>query len=65
MTTYRARVMDAATGGEGIYDFEDGDAFLLETPVRVIRKFMEHVGKDLIPSNYEDYQLNAAFKCDR
>lgn len=64
MTTYRARMMDAATGGEGIYDFEDGEALLKQSPVRVIRKFMEHVGKDLIPSNYEDYELNAAFKSE-
>ena len=64
MTAYRARMMDASTGGEGIYDFEDGDAFLMQTPVRIIRKFMEHVGHDLIPSNFEDYELNAAFKSD-
>ena len=64
MTTYRARMMDASTGGEGIYDFEDGDALLARTPVRVIRTFMEHVGHELIPANYEDYELNAAFKND-
>ena len=64
MASYRARMMDAASGGEGIYDFEDGDELLRQSPVRVIRKFMEHVGRDLIPENYEDYELNAAFKND-
>lgn len=64
MATYRARMMDAESGGEGIYDFDDGDDLIRQSPVRVIRKFMEHVGRDLIPSNYEDYELNAAFKND-
>jgi len=64
MATYRARMMDAASGGEGIYDFEDGDELFRQSPVRVIRKFMERVGRDLIPENYEDYELNAAFKND-
>ena len=64
MSTYRARMMDAASGGEGIYDFEDREDLIRQSPVRVIRKFMEHVGRDLIPSNYEDYELNAAFKND-
>ena len=64
MAQYRARMMDASTGGEGIYDFEDGDALMSETPVRIIRRFMEHVKHDLISSAYKDYQLNAAFKND-
>jgi hypothetical protein len=64
MATYRARMMDAESGGEGIYDFDDDDDLIRQSPVRVIRKFMEHVGRDLIPSNYEDYELNAAFKND-
>lgn len=62
MTTFRARMIDSSTGGEGIYDFEESDDLLDSSPVRVIRKFMEHVGKDIIPHSYEDYELNAAFK---
>lgn len=64
MTAYRARIMDSSTGGEGIYDFEDGEDLLGQTPVRVIRKFMEHAEHDLIPHQYGDYELNAAFKND-
>ena len=64
MTTYRARIMDAATGGEGSYDFEEAEELLRSSPVRVIRKFMEHIEHDLIPENYQDYELNAAFKSD-
>lgn len=64
MATYRARMMDADSGGEGIYDYEDDEDLLRQSPVRVIRNFMEHVGRDIIPENYEDYELNAAFKND-
>lgn len=64
MTTYRARMMDAETGAEGVYDFEDGDDLICQTPVRIVRKFMEHVGKNLLPHNYVDYELNAAFRND-
>ncbi|MBL28057.1 MAG: hypothetical protein CMM50_10980 [Rhodospirillaceae bacterium] len=62
MTTYRARLMDAATGGEGVYEFEDDESLIKQTPVRIIRRFMEHVGNDLIPHAFRDYELNAAFK---
>ena len=64
MTTYMARMMDASTGGEGIYEFEGGEDLFRQTPVRIIRAFMEHIGKDLIPDNYEDFELNAAVKND-
>lgn len=64
MTTYRARIMDAATGAEGSYDFEEADDLLRYSPLRVIRKFMEHAEHDLIPESYQDYELNAAFKSE-
>ena len=62
MTKYVAQVMHAATGGMGTYEFDSDDDLLLQTPFRVIRKFMQHVGSDLIPASYKDYELNAAFK---
>ena len=64
MTIYRARLMDAETGAEGVYDFEDGDELIRQSPVRIIRRFMEHVARDLLPHNFEDYELNAAFRND-
>lgn len=64
MATYQARMMDAATGGEGIYEFEDRDDLFSKTPVRIIRAFMEYIGEDLIPENYRDFELNAAVKND-
>ena len=64
MTTVRARMMDGVTGGERIHDFEAEENLLRSTPVRVIREFMEHLGEELIPGSYDDYELNAAFKND-
>lgn len=62
MTTYCARMMDASTGGEGFYEFEDGEKLLKKSPMKVIKTFMEHAHHDLIPGHYQDYELNAAFK---
>ena len=65
MAEYRARMIDSTTGGEGRYDFEADDDLFRHTPVRIIRKFMEHVEKNVIPENFQDYELNAAFKNDK
>ncbi len=62
MATYRARMIDSATGAEGSYDFEAPDDLLSTTPVRIVRTFMEHVGKDLFPHQHVDYELNVALK---
>ncbi|MEQ8604773.1 MAG: hypothetical protein RIB45_15775 [Marivibrio sp.] len=62
MARYTARMMDAATGGEGRYDFEGPDDLLRQTPVRVVRAFMEHVDRDMFPLTHVDYELNAAYK---
>lgn len=60
--TYRAVIMDAETGGEGAYDFEAEDDLMAQTPVRVVRRFMEHADRGLFPHHHLDYELNAAFK---
>lgn len=62
MATYTARLMDAETGNEGLYDFEGPDDLLLKTPVRIVRHFMEHVEEDVLPTQHVDYELNAAMK---
>lgn len=54
MATYRARMIDSATGAEGSYDFEAPDDLLSTTPVRIVRTFMEHVDKDLFPHQHVD-----------
>lgn len=62
MARYTARMMDAETGGEGRYDFDGPDDLLQQTPVRVVRAFMEHVDREMFPLTHVDYELNAAFK---
>ena len=65
MARYRASVMDAESGNEGIYEFEAEDGLMETTPVRVVRKFMEYTDRKLITHQHIDYELNAAFKNDK
>ena len=62
MTTYRARLMDAETGGEGIHDFEAADDLLTRSPMRVVRTFFERERRTELSDNVEDYELYAALK---
>ena len=62
MAAYRARMIDSATGAEGSYDFEGPDELFAGTPVRIVRTFMKHVDKDLLPHQHVDYELNVALK---
>lgn len=62
MTTYRARMMDAETGGEGIHDFEAADDLLKHSPIRVVRTFFEQERRTELTDNVQDYELYAALK---
>lgn len=62
MTTYYARILDADTGAEGKYSFEGPANLFSETPVRIVRAFMEHVDRNLLPQKHVDYELNVALK---
>ncbi|MCP5432930.1 MAG: hypothetical protein H6923_06640 [Alphaproteobacteria bacterium] len=62
MTTYHARVLDAETGGEGRYTFEGPADLFKETPARIVRAFMDHVFTDILPTEKNDWELNAALK---
>ena len=62
MTTYHARLMDADSGSEGAYDFEERDDLLDGTPVRVVRAFFEYIDRAVLNKRYIDYEINAAFK---
>ncbi len=64
MANYVARVMHGTTGGSRAYEFEAEEGLMGQTPARVIRRFTGHVGTELIPTAYRDYELNAAFKND-
>lgn len=62
MATYTAWMVDAETGSEGTYDFEARDDLFDDTPIRIVRVFMEHVDKDIFPAEHVDYEVNAALK---
>ncbi len=62
MARYVASVMDAETGGENRYPFEGPDGLLEETPVKVVRHFMEIVDRTILPAEHVDYELNFAMK---
>jgi len=62
MTTYTAWMTDEESGNEGVYDFEAPADLLDQTPVRIVRTFMDHVDRDLFPRTPIDYEINAAIK---
>jgi hypothetical protein len=62
MASYTAWMTDAETGNEGVYHFEGPDDLFRQTPVRIVRTFMEHVDQRLFPALHIDYELNAALK---
>ena len=62
MTSYSVTMMDAENGGGGSYQFEAEEELMAKTPVRIVRRFMEHVDKKLLAKQHVDYELNAAFK---
>jgi len=65
MATYTARMMAADTGAENTYSFDGPDDLFKQTPVRIVRTFMEYVDVKLLPAEHIDYELNAAFKNDK
>jgi hypothetical protein len=62
MQSYRAWVIDAVTGSEGVYDFEGPDDLFDNTPISIVRTFVDYVGKNFLPGESVDYELNAALK---
>jgi hypothetical protein len=62
MAGYRAWMTDEETGNEGVYDFEGPDDLFAQTPVRVVRTFLEYVDEAIFPKRHLDYEINAALK---
>lgn len=62
MARFTARMLDADTGGEGVYQFEAPDDLLARTPARVVGQFMAQVDRSLLPHEHVDYELNASMK---
>lgn len=61
MAKYLAVLMHGSRGGEGRYEFEGSDDLLDQTPVRVMRAFMESV-EAKAEVGHIDYEINAALK---
>ncbi len=63
MATYVARMMDAASGGEGHYRFEGPDDLLdRRGAARVLMHFLDHIDRREFPHQHVDYELNGAHK---
>ena len=61
MKTYHAVMLHGNRDAEGKYEFQGEDALLDSTPVRIMRKFMEHVEAHA-GLGHIDYEINAAMK---
>ena len=62
MAAYRARMMDAVSDDQAVYEFEGPEDLMNDTPVRVVRAFMEHTDRSRFATPHLDWELNAAFK---
>jgi hypothetical protein len=61
MAQFAAVLMHGKRGGEGRYEFAGRDDLLDDTPVRIMRAFMESVeARNGI--GHMDYEINAALK---
>jgi hypothetical protein len=58
MTVYRARMMDADTGGEGIYDFEHRDDLFDHPTDEIIEAFFEHADRAVMSRHHVNYEIN-------
>ncbi|MDX2309003.1 MAG: hypothetical protein NW216_12240 [Hyphomicrobium sp.] len=61
MRTYYARMMDAATGGEGSYRFEGPEDLMKRTADEVVTVFFEAIGPKILESMV-DWEVNGALK---
>ena len=60
---YKVTLMHGNRDGEGRYSFEAAEGLMRQTPVRIMRAFMESVeAKNGI--GHVDYEINAALKND-
>ena len=61
MAKYIAILMHGQRSTEGRYEFDAAETLLEETPVRIMRAFMESV-ESQTGIGHIDYQINAALK---
>lgn len=58
---FTARMMDAATGGEGSYEFEGANDLWKKPADEIVAVFFDHVEKEVLKHN-ADWELNGALK---
>jgi hypothetical protein len=62
MARYTAWVTDPDSPNEGVYAFESREDLFDDTPMRIVRAFMEDVDENLFPAHHLDYEIYAALK---
>ena len=61
MATYYARMLDAATNGEGAYTFEGPDDLLKKTADEIVTTFFDYVESDVLKT-HADWEINGVMK---
>ena len=62
MSQYQAKMMNTAAGSIAMsYPFDAPEGLFERTSHEVVRRFFEHVDKDVF-QHHADYEINAAFK---
>jgi hypothetical protein len=58
MTLYRARMLDADTGSEGVYDFEHREDLFDHPTDEIIEAFFEHADRAVMSRHHVNYEIN-------
>lgn len=61
MATFFARMMDAATGGEGRYRFEGPADLMSKTADEIVGAFFAYVEAEVL-TNHADWEINGVMK---
>ncbi len=61
MATYYARMLDAATNGEGAYTFDGPDDLMRKTADEIVSVFFNHVEREVLKT-HADWEVNGVMK---
>jgi hypothetical protein len=61
MATFYARMLDAATNGEGAYSFEGPEDLMKRTADEIVTTFFDYVEKDVLKT-HADWEINGVMK---
>jgi hypothetical protein len=62
MASYLARMMDSATGAEGVYRFEHRDDLMRRPADDIVAAFFEYAERDVFTRGHVEYELNGVVK---